>query len=144
MSSLNKVMLIGRLGKDPELRTTQAQQPVANFSLATTEKFNGNEKTEWHNIVVWGKIAEICKTYLKKGSLVYLEGRIASRAWEKNGEKRVSTEIVAFTVQFLSPAGSKPQDQASSVANAESGPQAGSGWTSQPAEPPFDFNEVPF
>lgn len=105
---LNKVMLIGHLGNDPELRTTTSGQSVANFTLATNENFkdsNGNlqEKTEWHKIITWGKLAEICHQYLKKGRQVYIEGRLQTRSWEdaKSGEKKYATEIVCSDMQML-------------------------------------------
>lgn len=107
MSSLNKAMLIGRLGQDPEVRYTQSNTAVANFSLATNERFkdrNGEfqERTEWHRIVAWGRTAEICQEYLKKGSLVYIEGPIQTREWEdKEGQKKYTTEIKALTMQML-------------------------------------------
>ena len=100
--SLNKVMLIGNLGKDPEMRYTPAGVPVASFSMATSESWrdqdgNTQERTEWHNIVAWRKLAEICSEYLKKGKKVYIEGRIQTRTYDdKNtGQKRYITEIVA-------------------------------------------------
>ena len=100
MASLNKVTLIGNLGKDPDLRYTQSQTPFARFSVATTERFTSNgeqrEKTEWHNIVVWGKQAEIAGRYLRKGKQVYIEGRIEYRDYEdQNGQKRYITDIRA-------------------------------------------------
>jgi len=104
---INKVILVGNLGKDPELRFTPDSRPVANFPLATTERFSGRdgnrqEKTEWHNIVVWGKLAELTKQYLKKGRTVYLEGRITTRSWDdRDGNKKYRTEIVANQVEFL-------------------------------------------
>lgn len=107
MSSLNKAMLIGRLGQDPEVRYTQSNTAVANFSLATNERFkdrNGEnqERTEWHRIVAWGRTAEICQEYLNKGSLVYIEGPIQTREWEdKDGQKKYTTEIKALTMQML-------------------------------------------
>lgn len=107
MSSLNKAMLIGRLGQDPEVRYTQSNTAVANFSLATNERYkdrNGEwqERTEWHRIVAWGRTAEICQEYLKKGSLVYIEGPIQTREWEdKDGQKKYTTEIKALTMQML-------------------------------------------
>ena len=120
MASVNKVILVGNLGRDPELRYTQGGQPVANFSLATTENFNTRdgqrqERTEWHRIVVWGKTAENCAQYLSKGRSVYLEGRIQTREWEdKEGQKQRTTEIVAQTVQFLGgPRGSGGGDRSS-------------------------------
>ncbi|MFQ5513309.1 MAG: single-stranded DNA-binding protein [Myxococcota bacterium] len=98
---LNKVMLIGNLGRDPELRYTQNGQAVANFTLATNETWtnrNGEaqERTEWHRIVVWGKLAEIANEYLAKGKQVYVEGRLQTREWEdREGKKRSTTEITA-------------------------------------------------
>ena len=107
MAGVNKAILIGNLGRDPELRYTQSGQAVTNFSLATSENWtdkNGErtEKTEWHRIVAWGKTAELCAQYLSKGRTVYIEGRLQTRDWEdKEGVKRQTTEIVANTVQFL-------------------------------------------
>ncbi len=102
MASLNKVMILGRLGKDPELKYTPQQQPVCKFSMATSEKFKDKETTEWHNVVAWGKTAELCSQYLKKGSQAFIEGRIQTRSWEKDGKKHYATEIIAQSVQFLS------------------------------------------
>ncbi len=105
--SVNKVILVGRLGRDPETRYTGAGQAVCNFSLATDESFkdkNGErqKRTEWHKIVVWAKQAEIAQQYLKKGSQIYLEGRIQSREWtDKEGQKRTSYEIVATNFRML-------------------------------------------
>ena len=101
--SLNKVLLIGRLGRDPEVRYTQSGKAVANFTLATSERGkDGDERTEWHRIVVWDKQAETVGKYLSKGRQVFIEGRIQSRAWEdKEGNQRQTTEIVAMRVQFL-------------------------------------------
>jgi single-strand DNA-binding protein len=105
--SVNKVILVGRLGRDPETRYTSAGQAVANFSVATDESYkdrNGErqKRTEWHKIVVWGKQAEIAQQYLKKGSLIFIEGRIQSREWQdKEGQKRTSFEIVASNFRML-------------------------------------------
>ncbi len=105
--SVNKVILVGRLGRDPETRYTSGGQAVANFSLATDESYkdrNGErqKRTEWHKIVVWGKQAEIAQQYLKKGSLVFIEGRIQSREWQdKEGQKRTTFEIVANNFRML-------------------------------------------
>ena len=105
---VNKVTLVGRLGKDPETRYTPSGQAVCNFSLATDESFKDRSgqrqtRTEWHRIVMWGKLAEIAQQYLKKGSLVYLEGRIQSRQWEdkRDGQKKTSYEIVANGMKML-------------------------------------------
>jgi single-strand DNA-binding protein len=105
--SVNKVILVGRLGRDPETRYTGGGQAVANFSVATDETYkdrNGErqKRTEWHKIVVWGKQAEIAQQYLKKGSLIFIEGRIQSREWQdKEGQKRTSFEIVATNFRML-------------------------------------------
>lgn len=123
MSSLNKAMIIGRLGSDPEVRYTQSNTAVANFNVATNERFkdrNGEfqERTEWHRIVAWGRTAEICQEYLKKGSLVYIEGPIQTREWEdKDGQKRYTTEIKALTMQMLD----SRSDQSSGSGTAKSG-----------------------
>jgi single-strand DNA-binding protein len=111
MSGVNKVILVGNLGSDPTVRFTSGGTAVANFNIATTERFNNKsgereERTEWHRIVAWGKLAEICQQYLKKGKQVYIEGRLQTRQWEdQQGQKRTSTEIVAQTMQMLGRAG---------------------------------------
>ena len=110
-ASLNKVMIIGNLGRDPELRTTEGGQSVASFSVATTDTWvdksgNKQERTEWHRITVWGRQGENCAKFLKKGRSVYVEGRLQSREYtDKEGNKRTATDIVADVVQFLSSAG---------------------------------------
>jgi len=107
MASVNKVILVGNLGKDPEVRFTPSGRAVARFTLATTESWmdqesGRQERTDWHNIVVWGKQAESCGQYLAKGRQVYVEGRVTSRSYDdKDGNKRYITEIVAQRVQFL-------------------------------------------
>jgi single-strand DNA-binding protein len=109
--SVNKVILVGNLGKDPELRYTPAGTAVATFSLATSERFKGKDgqmqdKTEWHNIVVWSKLAEICGKYLHKGKQVYIEGRIQTRSYDdRDGNKRYMTEIVAEQMRMLGRSG---------------------------------------
>ena len=106
--SVNKVILMGRLGQDPELKYTPSGAAVCNFSLATSETWNDKnsgqkqERTEWHRIVVWGKLAELCNQYLAKGRQAFVEGRLQTRSWDdKNGQKRYTTEINATTVQFI-------------------------------------------
>ncbi len=107
MAGVNKVILVGNLGRDPELRYTKNGQAVCNFSLATTENWNSRdgqreERTEWHRIVAWAKTAELCSQYLSKGRSVYIEGQLRTRDWEdRDGNKRQTTEIHAQTVQFL-------------------------------------------
>lgn len=105
---INKAILIGNLGADPEVRYTQTGTAVANFNLATTESWtkdgNKEEKTEWHRIVAFGRLGEICGEYLSKGSKVYIEGRIQTRSWDdKDGNKRYTTEIVAREMKILTP-----------------------------------------
>ncbi|MDP6319769.1 MAG: single-stranded DNA-binding protein [SAR324 cluster bacterium] len=107
MANLNKVMLIGRLGQDPEIRYTQSGSSVANVTIATndywTDKQGGKqERTEWHSLVLWGKLADLAQSYLKKGSQVYVEGRLQTRDWEdQQGQKHYKTEVVVTTMQFL-------------------------------------------
>jgi single-strand DNA-binding protein len=105
---INKVILVGRLGKDPEIRSTPQGTSVARFTVATDEKFTDRagekqERTEWHNITAWGKLAEICGQYLKKGKLVYIEGSIRTDSWDdkESGQKKYRTEIVANTMKML-------------------------------------------
>lgn len=112
MASVNKVILIGNLGGDPEIRYTQSGQAVGTLTLATNEKWTNKsgqpeERTEWHRVVVWGKLAELCREYLHKGRPVYVEGRLQTRKWEKDGQPRYTTEIVAQTVQFLGSSGER-------------------------------------
>lgn len=121
--SLNRVFLIGRLGRDPELRYSPSGQPVASFSLATDESYKNKdgekvEKTEWHRIVVWGKPAEFCGNYLSKGRLVYIEGKLETRKWtDKDGVEKYTTEIKADRVLGLDSA----QGQAGAGAPAAQG-----------------------
>jgi single-strand DNA-binding protein len=139
MAGVNKVILIGNLGKDPELRYTPAGQPVASFSLATTERRtdkNGQRKetTEWHNIVVFGKTAEIVNQYLKKGRSCYLEGKITTRSWDdRDGNKKYKTEIIANTVQFLGGGQGQSSNAAGNAVVADAAPAGGAA-----PEPEFD------
>ncbi|TGU74588.1 single-stranded DNA-binding protein [Geomonas terrae] len=111
MASLNKVMLIGNLGKDPEVRYTAGGTAVASFSLATTDRIKGKDgnwedKTEWHNVTLWARLAEIAGEYLAKGKTVYIEGRLQTRKWtDKEGKDRYTTEIVGEKMQMLSAKG---------------------------------------
>lgn len=136
--SVNKVILIGRLGKDPELKYTPSGAPVAKFSLATDESFKDRtgeqqRRTEWHNIVAWNKLAEICGQYLTKGKQVYIEGSIRSRQWEdQSGAKRTAYDIVARQMTML---GSKGDTERASSGSSSSASR-------QPAEP-RDDNEPP-
>ena len=105
--SINKVMLIGNLGSDPELRVTPSGVQVANFSLATTESWTDKsgerqERAEWHRIVLWRRLAEVAGQYLKKGSKIYIEGKLQTRSWEdQNGQKRYTTEVVSNSMEML-------------------------------------------
>ena len=123
MSGVNKVILIGNLGADPELRYTPSGRAVVNFNLATSRTWNNRdgekqEETEWHRLVAWDKLAEICGEYLKKGAQTYVEGRLQTRSWEdKNGLKRYTTETVASEMLML---GSR-QDAGSSGSSKSSG-----------------------
>jgi single-strand DNA-binding protein len=141
---INKVILVGRLGKDPEIRSTPGGQTVAKFTMATDEKFTDKsgekqERTEWHNIVAWARLAEICGQYLRKGSLVYIEGSIRTDSWEdkESGQKRYRTEIIAREMKMLD----RKRD-------SEEGGGGGYG-SRRPAAataggPPEDEDEVPF
>ena len=107
MAGINKVILVGRLGKDPEMRYTPDGTAVANFTMATSEEWRDKnsgekkERTEWHRIIAWRRLGEICGQYLTKGSQVYVEGKIQNRSYEQDGTTKYITEIVASTVQFL-------------------------------------------
>jgi single-strand DNA-binding protein len=144
---LNKVMLIGHLGSDPELRVTSNNREVVNFSLATSESWKGddgnrNQQTEWHKIVVWGKIAKVVKDNLNKGSQVYLEGKIKTRKWTDNENRdRYSTEIVANKVLFL---GSKKPLSSSPYGNDSGSENSGGGSTPAYGGNPVSDNDIPF
>lgn len=118
MSGVNKAIVLGRLGKDPELRESSNNNKVCNFSVATSESWNDKsgqkqERTEWHRIVVWGKLAELCVKYLTKGSQVYVDGRLQTRAYDdKNGQKRYATELIAQNIQFLGRNETKEENEA--------------------------------
>src|ERR1700681_1841347 len=154
--SVNKVILVGRLGKDPETRYTGAGQAVCNFSLATDETFKDKsgerqKRTEWHRIVVWGKLAEICQQYLKKGTMVYIEGRIQSREWQdKEGQKRTSFDIVANTMKMLSSRGDAAAAGASGGrsggddAEAHAAPAEDFGGGHAPSGPEISDEDIPF
>lgn len=144
--SVNKAILVGRLGRDPETRYTSGGQAVCNFSMATDETFkdrNGErqKRTEWHRIAMWGKLAEIGQQYLKKGSLVYIEGRIQSREWtDKEGNKRTSHDIVANVMRML---GSRA-DAAAAGSGRSAAPQAAEhGDAHEPAPDDFGPSESP-
>jgi single-strand DNA-binding protein len=135
MAGVNKVILVGNLGKDPEVRHLEGGTAVANFTLATTEVFKDKsgvrqEQTEWHSIVVWRGLAEIAEKYLKKGMTIYLEGKLRTRSWDdKEGHKRNSTEIVGDTFTILS--------------KKENAPSAGNGDEGQ-SNSPKTVDDLPF
>lgn len=133
MAGVNKVILVGNLGRDPEVRFTKSGAAVASFSIATSETWKDKgtgekmEKTEWHRIVAWGKLGEICGEYLNKGKQVYIEGRLQTREWEdKDNNKRSTTEIVASTMTMLGGAGNN-QDQGSGSQQGNSSDSGRSG-----------------
>jgi len=136
-ASLNKVMLIGNVGRDPEMRYLQSGEPVTTFSLATNRRWTGadgqpHEETEWHNIVAWRKLAEQCNEYLSKGRKVYIEGRLQTRSWDgPDGQKRYRTEIVANTMQMLD---QRPRD----------GGAADEGRAGAPDDNAIDLDDTPF
>ena len=147
MSSLNKVLLIGRLGKDPEIRYTPDGSPVANFSLATSENWtdkNGTrqERTEWHNIVAWRKLADLSKRFLTKGRQVYIEGRIQTREWDdRDGNKRRTTEVIANQMVLL---GSRSEGGESHYAAAAPGAQATTDSEEAPSGAGITDDDIPF
>lgn len=134
--SLNKALIIGRLGRDPEIRYTQAGTSVATMSIATSEKWTDKntgqkqERTEWHRVTVFGRQAENCSQYLQKGSQVYVEGRIETSQYEKDGQTHYSTAIIANAVQFLDSPGQKQQQP-----QGAQGGQSGSGYSQAPQYP---------
>ncbi|MDD2465489.1 MAG: single-stranded DNA-binding protein [Desulfobulbus sp.] len=142
---INKVILIGNLGADPEIRYTQSGTAVATFSLATTERRKGQdgqvqEMTEWHRVVAWQRLAEICGEYLSKGSKIYIEGRLQTRKWkDQSGNDRYTTEIIAREMKMLSPR--------SAAAGSGGGEYGGGGYGhgGDPfPEPPPVGDDVPF
>jgi len=143
MAGINKAIIIGRLGSDPEVRYTPSGSAVANFNVATSEEWKDKEsgekkeRTEWHRIVAWNRLGEICGEYLSKGRQVYIEGRIQTRSWDdRDGNKRYTTEIVATDVQFLGgrDAGGATRSPAES---------SGGGFQGAPAAGPGD-DDIPF
>ena len=154
---VNKVILIGNLGADPEVRFTGGGQAVANFRIATSESWkdkNGQlqERTEWHRIVVWGKQAELCGEYLKKGRQCYVEGRLQTREWtDKESKKNWTTEVVALSVRFLGPrsdgASSGPRPQSTPTNGAEGHSNQGDYGPppmEDPGQMPTGGDDIPF
>ena len=147
MSGVNKVIIVGRLGADPEVKAVGQGSTVTRLNIATSENWMGKdgqkqERTEWHRVVVWGKLAEICGKHLSKGRQVYVEGRLQTRSWEdQQGQKRYATEIVANTVQFLGSAGGERSADASN----KSGGADDFGFQDFGPEPSFNSNDdIPF
>lgn len=151
---INKVILVGRLGKDPEIRSTPGGTSVAKFTVATDERFTDKagekqERTEWHNIVAWGKLGEICGQYLKKGKLVYIEGSIRTDSWDdkESGQKKYRTEIVANTMKMLDRRGDEGGGSSGGYSGGYNQSQPRSGGASRPSNAPDmieDDEEVPF
>jgi single-strand DNA-binding protein len=140
---LNKVMLIGNLGRDPEVRSLPSGQPVANFTLATSRRWkdrdgNRQEQTEWHNIVCFGKQAEIAGQYLTKGKQVYVEGRLQTRSWERDGQKHFRTEIVCDNFQMLGSRGGAAAEPMGSGSGRSEPEEGGLG------APPLEDDDIPF
>jgi single-strand DNA-binding protein len=145
MAGINRVILVGHLGKDPEVRTIDSGEKVTRFSLATTETYkdkNGERKdiTEWHNIVCWRNLAEIAEKYLTKGKLIYVEGKLRTRSWEDNGVKRYMVEVFADTFTML---GAKGDSVATSAPGASSVPAATSVPTETPETAATEKSELP-
>jgi single-strand DNA-binding protein len=148
---INKVILVGRLGKDPEIRSTPQGMTVAKFTVATDERFTDRsgekqERTEWHNIVVWGKLAEICGQYLRKGKLVYLEGSIRSDSWDdkETGQKRYKTEINVRDMKMLERRDDSGGGGGGGSYSQSRGPSKSTG-SAPPPDSGFDEDEdVPF
>ena len=149
MAGVNKAILVGNLGRDPELRTTPNGQSVVNFTLATSETWTDKsgervERTEWHRIVVWGRTAEMCNQYLSKGRTVYVEGRIQTREWEdKDGNKRYTTEINANTVNFIGPRTGGESGGGGSSGGGGGAPSSGTSGPPEDPGPAMDDN-IPF
>ena len=155
MASLNKVMLIGRLGQDPEIRYTQSGSSVANINIATNENWtdkNGEkqERTEWHSLVLWGKLADLAQSYLKKGSQIFAEGRIQTRDWEDDkGQKHYRTEVVVTTLQFLDSKFNENNNHTDNYKNPEKEPSFSEGINSEESsvtkkEDDYIKDDIPF
>lgn len=150
MASLNKVMIIGNLGKDPEVRTTPSGAKVANFSVATNESYtdkNGNrvDRTEWHRIVMWKGLADIAEKYLQKGSTAYFEGKLTTRSWDDNsGQKRYTTEIVVDNMVMLGARGQGGGNQSNQNSNDGYQEPYSGGNKSTHNMPPAEEDDLPF
>lgn len=143
--SVNKVILVGNIGADPELRQTQSGTSVANFNLATSETVKGEKKTEWHRIVTFGRTAENCSEYLHKGSQVCLEGKLQTRKWQdRDGNDRYTTEVVAFSVTFLSNKAGGYKESGSTGGGFGSGYDKPKDPNYDPGPPTITDDDVPF
>lgn len=152
--SLNKVMLLGRLGRDPEVRYTASGTAVATFSLATSDRWkdrdgNDQERTEWHRVVAWARLGEICGEYLSKGKQVYIEGRIQTRDWEdQDGNRRTTTEIVANDMIMLGGRGESAGPSYNDYDRRQAPPQRSESRREEPRErsytPPPPEDDIPF
>jgi len=158
MAGVNKVILVGNLGRDPEIRYTTDGRAIANFTLATSERFKDKdgewqEKTEWHRVVFFGRTAEVCGEYLHKGKQVYVEGRLQTRKWEdRDGNERYTTEVVGQVMQMLGRVGDEPPEgrggSAGRKSNAGQGPKGanrgGRGKSGMAEPPPLPDDDIPF
>ena len=160
MANLNKVMLIGRLGQDPEIRYTQSGSAVANATIATNDYWTDKqgekqERTEWHSLVLWDRLADLAQSYLKKGSQVYVEGRLQTKNWEdQQGQKHYKTEVVVTTMQFLdtksSEVGASPVVGSSDYSESSATPQSSSSSADStndhkaPQDEGFIKDDIPF
>ncbi len=156
MGSVNKVILIGNLGADPELKYTPSQRPLCNLRIATTEVFKDKagqrqEKTEWHRVTVWGDQAENCNKYLAKGRSVYVEGRLQTRTYDKDGQKHYATDIVADRVVFLGSGGGGGEGRGEGrgkpggfSGRGDSGPSDDPGDSGPGGAPPASDDDIPF
>ncbi|QSE97970.1 single-stranded DNA-binding protein [Fulvivirga lutea] len=139
MSGVNKVIIVGRLGKDPEVRHLENGASVANFPVATSETYKDRntgerkEQTEWHNVVLWRGLADVAEKYLNKGDMVYIEGKLRTRSWEKDGITRYTTEIVGDNMTMLSPKGSNDGGQSTGGSMSSSASQQEQNVASTPA-----------
>ena len=160
--SVNKVILVGRLGQNPEIRYTPSGAAVANFSVATNESWmdksgQKQERTEWHRVVVWGKLAELCNQYLAKGRQCYVEGRLQTRQWQdKDGQTKYTTEVQAQTIQFLGQQGGADRGNSMGGQEMGAGPSGNMGYGGGASsgqgrsggmgaeEPSFTEDDIPF
>lgn len=155
MSGVNKVILVGRLGKDPEVRHLENGASVANFSMATSETYKDRttgerrEQTEWHNVVLWRGLAEVAEKYVKKGDMIYVEGKLRTRSWEKDGVTRYTTEVVGDNMTMLgggnNTGGGAPQGGGYQQQQPQAAPAAANPVAATPATPVEDAtDDLPF